>query len=89
MNKSSEKKPSAAEAKQQLESIAGTAIETEQLIAFRFPVGAFDYTAGSTAWRNIFFPQPGPSCTDANLLDASGVTATGANGSYRFDYLLE
>jgi hypothetical protein len=84
MNKSSEKKPSAAEAKQQLESIAGTGIEAEQLIAFRFPVGAFDYTPGSSAWRSIFFPQPGLSCTDANLLDASGVTTTGANGQVTF-----
>jgi hypothetical protein len=85
MNKGSEKKPTAAEAKQQLEAIAGTSIEDEQLKLFQFPVGAFDYTAGSTAWRRlIIFPQPSLSCTDSNLLDASGVATTGSNGQVTF-----
>jgi len=84
MAKSSDKKPTATEARQQLEAIAGTGIEKEQLIAFRFPIGAFDYTAGSTAWRSLFFPLPGLSCTDSNLLDASGVVTTGTNGQVTF-----
>lgn len=85
MSHPSEKKPTAAETKQQLEAIAGTSIESEQLIALRFPVGAFDYTAGSSAWRSIIiFPHPGLSCSDANLLDASGLTTTGANGQVTF-----
>ncbi len=86
MNKASEKKPSATEAKQQLEAIAGTGIEPEQLKMFQFPVGAFDYTAGSTAWRRliIYQQQPGLSCADSNLLDASGVSTTGTNGQVTF-----
>jgi len=84
MSKQSEKKPTVAEAKLQLEALAGTGIETEQVISFRFPVGAFDYTAGSTTWRTIFFPQPGLSCTDSNLLDASGVATTATNGQATF-----
>ena len=84
MTKQSEKKPTVAEAKQQLEALAGTGIETEQVFAFRYPVGAFDYTSGSTAWRTIFFPQPGLSCSDSNLLDASGVATTAANGQVTF-----
>jgi hypothetical protein len=85
MSNKSDKRPAAAEAKKQLETIAGEAIEPEQLIAFRFPVGAFDYTSGSSAWRNIIiFPQPSLTCNDANLLDASGLAATGANGQATF-----
>ena len=60
MSNKSEKKPVSAEAKKQLEAIAGTNIEPEQLIGFRFPVGAFDYTSGSTSWRSIIvFPALG------------------------------
>ena len=78
-------KTSAAEAKKQLEAIAGTGIETEQLHGFRFPVGAFDYTTGSSSWRSIIvFPQPSLTCSDANLLDASGLATTGANGQAVF-----
>lgn len=78
----SDPKPSAAEAKKQLESITGTNIEPELLPSFRFPVGAFDYTTGSTSWRTIFFPSL--TCSDANLLDASGLTTTGATGQATF-----
>ena len=85
MSKQSEKKPSADEAKKQLEAIAGTGIEAEQLKSFRFAVGAFDYTSGSSSWRTgIVFPRPGLSCSDANLLDASGLATTGANGQVTF-----
>jgi len=85
MANSSDKKPTVAEAKQQLEAMVGAGIEKEQLKMFQFPVGAFDYTAGSTAWRRlIIFPQPSLSCTDSNLLDASGVATTGTNGQVTF-----
>ena len=86
MTNKPEKKPSSAEAKKQLESIAGTNIEAEQLFSFRFPVGAFDYASGSSSWRNIIiFPQqPSLTCSDANLLDASGLTATATNGQATF-----
>jgi hypothetical protein len=85
MSNKSEKNPISPEARKQLESIAGTNIEPEQLIRFRFPVGTFDYQSGSIAWQNlIIFPQPGLSCTDASLLDASGLTTTGANGQVTF-----
>lgn len=81
----SEKKPSAAEARKQLEAITGTNIEPELLPTFRFPVGAFDYESGSVAWRSlIIFQQPGLTCTEANLLDASGLATTGANGQATF-----
>ena len=45
-------------------------------------MGAFDYTTGSTSWRTIFFPSL--TCSDANLLDASGLTTTGATGQATF-----
>ena len=81
----SETKPTEAEAKKQLEALAGTGIEAEQLIAFRFPVGAFDYNSGSSSWRSIIiFQQPGLTCNDANLLDASGLATTAANGQATF-----
>ena len=84
MSSKSDKNPTSAETRKQLEAIAGTGIEPEQLLGFRFPVGAFDYTEGSSSWRSIIiFPQP-LTCTDANLLDASGLTTTGANGQVKF-----
>ncbi len=85
MPNKSEKSPTSAEARKQLEAIAGTSIEPEQIITFRFPVGAFDYASGSTSWRNlIIFQQPGLTCADANLLDASGLATTGTNGQATF-----
>lgn len=85
MDKKSEKKPTPAQAKQQLEAIAGRPLEAEQLHFFRFPVGAFDYTSGSSAWRSIIiFQEPSLSCADAELLDASGLSTTGANGQVTF-----
>jgi len=85
MDKKSEKKPTPAQAKQQLEAIAGGPLEAEQLRFFRYPVGAFDYSSGSSAWRSIIiFQQPSLSCADANLLDASGLSTTGANGQVTF-----
>src|SRR3954447_23129742 len=80
----SDKNPISAETTKQLEALAGTGIQPEQLFGFRFPVGAFDYTAGSSSWRSIIiFPQP-LTCADANLLDASGLSTTGANGQATF-----
>lgn len=85
MSNKPEKKPISPDAKKQLESIAGTNIEAEQLLSFRFPVGAFDYTSGSSSWRSIIiFPQPGLSCSDANLLDVSGLATTATNGQATF-----
>jgi hypothetical protein len=81
----SEPKPTEAEARKHLEAIAGTGMEPEQLLGFRFPVGAFDYTDGSSSWRSIIvFPQPNLTCNAANLLDASGLVTTGANGQSTF-----
>jgi hypothetical protein len=85
MDKKSEKKPTPAQAKQQLEAIAGGPLEAEQLRFFRYPVGAFDYTSGSSAWRSIIiFQEPSLRCADANLLDASGLSTTAANGQAKF-----
>jgi hypothetical protein len=80
-----ETNPASADTRKQLEAIAGTSIEPEQLISFRFPVATFDYTAGSTAWRSlIIFPQPGLNCADSNLLDACGLATTATNGQAAF-----
>jgi len=85
MTSKSEKSPVSPEVRKQLEAIAGTAIEPEQLIGFRFPVGTFNYESGSIAWRSlIIFGQPNLTCTDANLLDAGGLITTGANGQTTF-----
>ena len=85
MSNKSEEELTPEEAKKRLEAIAGRPLETEQLRAFRFPVGAFDYTLGSSAWRSlIVFPQSGLRCNEANLLDASGLATTGANGEATF-----
>lgn len=85
MSDKSEKNSTTAETQKHVEALAGTGIQGEQLRAFRFPVGAFDYASGSSSWRSIIvFPHPGLSCNDANLLDASGLVTTGANGQATF-----
>jgi hypothetical protein len=84
MDKKPEKAQNPAEVKRHLEALAGASIDVdpEQLRFFRFPVGAFDYDDGSSAWRTFIFPTL--SCNNATLLDATGVSATAAGGSQTF-----
>jgi hypothetical protein len=81
----SEKTDSPANIKKQLEALTGHKIDlsAEQLIkVLNYPLGAYDYTDGSAAWRWIILP--GKSCRDATLLDASGVSFTEADGRRAF-----
>ena len=84
MEKKSDKKTDLQNVKKQLEAAAGHEIDLspEQIISLRSPVGAHDYTDGTVLWRSIFFP--GQSCVSSTLLDASGSSATGGNGSVTF-----
>jgi len=81
----SEKTANSANIKKQLEALTGHKINSsEQLVkVLRNPLGAYDYTDGSAAWRWIFWPQ-GKTCSDATLLDVSGVSFTGADGTRVF-----
>ena len=75
-----------SELKKQLEDIAGKEIEAtpEQLAIFSFPVGAaFSEENSSITSRRIIFP--GKFCTSpVTLLDASGRTSTGTDGTRTF-----
>lgn len=84
MAKTSEKNADLENAKNQLEAIAGQKLDItpEQIISLLRPVGAHDYTDGTVLWKRIIFP--GQSCVSSSLLDGSGSTATGANGSITF-----
>ena len=86
MDKKSEKKPTPAQAKQQLEAIAGGHPRGGATPVFSgFRSAPSTYTSGSSAWRSIIiFQQPALRCADANLLDASGLSTTGANGQVTF-----
>jgi|SRR5262245_7330717 len=81
----SEKTANSANIKKQLEALTGHKINnSEQLVkVFRNPLGTYDYTDGSAAWSWIFWPK-GKTCSDATLLDASGVSFTGADGKRVF-----
>jgi hypothetical protein len=82
----SEKTANSANIKKQLEALTGHKIDfsAEQLVkVLRYPIGAYDYTDGSAAWRWILWPE-GKTCSDATLLDASGVSFTGADGTSVF-----
>ena len=71
--------------KKQLETVTGHKIDVsaEELIkVIAYPLGAYDYTDGSAAWRWIIFPRK--NCTDVSLLDASGVSSTEADGTRVF-----
>ncbi|PYJ44810.1 MAG: hypothetical protein DME50_17315 [Verrucomicrobia bacterium] len=84
--KKSEKTASPANIKKELEAFTGHKIDfsAEQLIkVLRYPIGAYDYTDGSAAWRSIII-FPGKSCSDATLLDVSGVSFTEADGTRAF-----
>jgi len=84
-NRKSAKPANPPNIKKQLETLTGNKIDVsaEELIkVLRYPVGAYDYTDGSAAWRWIFFP--GKSCSDASLLDVSGVSFTEADGTRVF-----
>jgi hypothetical protein len=83
--KKSEKTANSANIKKQLETLTGHKIDVsaEELIkVIRYPIGAYDYTDGSAAWRWIFFLDK--SCSNARLLDVSGVSSTEANGTRVF-----
>jgi hypothetical protein len=84
MEKKSEKHADLDNLKKDLETAAGRRIDlpSDQIINFRWPVGAHDYADGSVLWRSIFFP--GQSCVASSLLDASSSSSTGANGTVTF-----
>ncbi len=77
--------------REQLEQLGGQKVDAspEQLISLVFPVAAHTYLArhdsDNDAWvtkRRIIFPQP--ICTDDRLLDSSGLSLTGTNGTLTF-----
>jgi len=90
--------PDPEDVKKKLEAIVGRelVVAPEQLINSRFPTSTYEYSVGKVAWQHIFLP--GMSCLDAELLDVSGASYSGADGkrvvrlSYvvclRDDYLL-
>jgi hypothetical protein len=80
-----------AELKKQLEKIAGRKIDLseEQLRTFIWPLASSTYVIDQgelidtwVTWERIIFPQP--TCTDAALLDTSGVSETGDDGTLVF-----
>jgi hypothetical protein len=81
MDKKSDKNPDVQAIRKHLEEATGQKLDIpDDLIRqFRYPVGAHNYSDGDVLWRSIFFP--GKSCVDSSLLDASGSSTTGSNGS--------
>ena len=75
-----------ADLKKQIEKIVGKAIDAEpsQLINLAHPVGSSYYEEGSqVTWYRTFFP--GKFCVSpVTLLDASGHSATGPDGTRVF-----
>jgi hypothetical protein len=74
----------AAEVKKQLEALAGREIDVsgEQLLKLWFPAGASSYGEGSVTWKSVFIA--GKRCDPATILDASGTSFTGSNGTRVF-----
>lgn len=83
VQKKSEKRPSAAGVKKQLEAIAEKKLDvTEEQVKFlRWPVGAHDVTDGTVLWKGLFHGQ---TCVPSPLLDGSGVSSSGASGQVTF-----
>ena len=86
MKKKSDETAQAVNVKKQLEALVGrdSEVSAEQLIKLKlwFPAGASSYEDGSVTWKSILFP--GKRCNSATLLDASGVSFTGADGTRVF-----
>ena len=86
-NRKSAKPANPPNIKKQLETLTGHKIDvsTEELIkVLAYPLGAYDLTDhGSAAWRWIIFPHS-KRCSDATLLDVSGVSGTEADGTRVF-----
>ncbi len=84
MEEKSGKTPKPADVKKQLEAIAGHEIDAgaEELIRIFFAAASFAFLDGSVTFKSIFFPSK--SCRSARLLDASGVSSTGADGKRVF-----
>jgi hypothetical protein len=84
----SEKTPNLEKVKSELEKLAGRdlPIPPDSLIKLSYPASTYNYIYddGYVCWRSILFPFPGKSCNPTNLLDVSGVGATGANGQAVF-----
>jgi hypothetical protein len=70
------KKPDRMEAdtKKQLEAVGHEFGVTK----FFYPAGAYDYAVGKATLQNLIFPTK--LCNDAELLDVSGASSTGADG---------
>ena len=86
MENKQEKLPKAEDVKKQLEALAGRDLHVpaEQFIKIWYPAGAYSYNEGLVCWRSIFPIFPGKSCSDATLLDVSGVLSTAANSQLVF-----
>jgi hypothetical protein len=84
MEKKSEKRADPQNVKKQLEAVAGKELDLspEQIISLRHPVGAIDSSDGTVLWKSIIIVNQ--SCNPSALLDASGATFTGSNGSVTF-----
>ena len=84
MPKKSDKAPSMASVKKQLEARAGKKHEVteEQLRRFVYPLGAHDVSDGTVLWRSFIFGSR--SCVPSPLLDGSGTSTSGANGQVTF-----
>ncbi len=84
MAKKPEQRADLENVKKHLEAAAGHDIDVspDQLISLRWPVGAHDYTDGTVMWRSIIIL--GQSCVSSTLLDGSGSSLTGANGTVTF-----
>jgi hypothetical protein len=89
MEKKSKKKPGSAKAKKQAKTPAGRNADAEQLPTKPQAIGCYDYTDGTVTLTNFLQPKV---CKDLNvlypqgasLLDASGASATVANGQKVF-----
>jgi len=87
MEKKSEKSPTPAEVKKQLEALTGKDLNVpeELFLKLWYPAGTYSYNEGFACWRNFFLPFPGrKSCSEATLLDVSGASSTAADGRLIF-----
>ena len=84
MKQKSEKSLRPEDVKKQLEALVGRDLHVppDELRRLTYPASTYSTSDGNTCWRGIFFPIK--SCVNSALLDVSGASLTGANGTVVF-----
>ena len=81
--KTPEKTASLADLKKHLEALAGheVSLTEDRLRSLSYPAGAYSFDDGTVTSRTFLPIFPGKSCASYTLIDVTGASSTGADGT--------